>query len=358
MQMSLPVKKVNLMFTACNLSCPMCSVNANAKDVPQILRDYPDAATGPQLTLDEYKKFFSDIKEFVPQVSIAGGEPSLFYHLPELIKYIKEECGSSVGVTTNGTNRSDRMVEGIARYADGVTVSLDGMRETHDSIRGEGNFDKAISFMRSVLKYKIAGSNIRLYSLLALQIVNHTEVADVVEYLFDEVGIDSMTISSLVFSTDSIIAEHSKWISDRSLDDRYQIAFPRGGVSGVDELYQMDYDLIWNDKEKVTAKYKHVRYEPDFQSLEDMKTYFLTNKHMPEYFDSKCNPSVNQLVLLSNGDILFLPGCFQMKMGNIREQSVRDIWNSNAYNNVRSVLADDLSPICSHCCGNRKEKNF
>ncbi len=336
----------------------MCSVNANSKDVPQILRDYPHAASGPELKLDEYTRFFDDVKKYRPDVSIAGGEPTLFNRLPELVKYITEECGCSVGITTNGTTRNDRMIESVARYANGVTVSLDGMRTTHDSIRGQGNFDRAISFMKKILEYKKEGYKIRLYSLLALQVVNHTEVLDVVEFLMNDIGIDSMTVSSLVFSTDSILSEHNKWVNQRSLDDRFVINFPRGGVSNEEELCLMDYEHIWKVKEQITATYPKVRYEPDFQSLSDMKTYFLTNTLMSDYFDTKCNPSSNQLFLLSNGDILFLPGCFQIKMGNIREQSVEEIWNSNAYNNIRSILSDNLSPICSHCCGNRKEKNY
>ena len=69
--------KINLLFRGCNLRCPMCSMNANRADLPQILRDYPGASTGPELTLDEYKRVFPPLKKQKPIVSIGGGEPFL-----------------------------------------------------------------------------------------------------------------------------------------------------------------------------------------------------------------------------------------------------------------------------------------
>jgi len=189
-------------------------------------------------------------------------------------------------------------------------------------------------------------------------LVNHMEMMDVVRFLMDDIGVDGMTISSLVFSTQEILSEHAKWVAERQLDEKYIIQYPRGGVSDYESLSGMNFEAIWQMKKEVNSRYHTVQFEPDFMSLPDMKTYFLTNKFMPGYFDSKCNPSSTQITLLSNGDVLFLPGCFQIKMGNIREQSVDEIWNNAIYNEVRSVLSHKLSPICTHCCSNRQEKNF
>ena len=45
------LKKIGLLIRGCNLACPMCSMNVNNKDVPQILRDYPGASRGGELSL-------------------------------------------------------------------------------------------------------------------------------------------------------------------------------------------------------------------------------------------------------------------------------------------------------------------
>jgi len=63
------------------------------------------------------------------------------------------------------------------------------------------------------------------------------------------------------------------------------------------------------------------------------------------------------MVLISNGDILFYPQCFQIKIGNIREKTFEEIWHGSLFDEIRDNLVDDLSPICAHCCANRIEKH-
>ena len=67
----------------------MCSMNVNNTEVPQILRDYPNASISKNLSLKEYKSIFVDIyneyKNDLPSISISGGEPTYFPKLIELL---------------------------------------------------------------------------------------------------------------------------------------------------------------------------------------------------------------------------------------------------------------------------------
>ena len=100
-----------------------------------------------------------------------------------------------------------------------------------------------------------------------------------------------------------------------------------------------------------------MRFEPDFKTKDDLKTYFLTDNLMAEYFSSACRVVRTEIFLISNGDLMFAPQCFQLKCGNIRDVNFEDVWNGPIYDRLRSALAEDLSPVCVHCCSNRVEKD-
>ena len=68
-------------------------------------------------------------------VGISGGEPLLYPQLPELLRYIREK-GLISTVTTNGTLIDDSRAAMLSRLASVVAVSLDGMPESHNRMRG------------------------------------------------------------------------------------------------------------------------------------------------------------------------------------------------------------------------------
>ena len=76
-------------------------------------------------------------------VFITGGEPTLVPELSDVCKELKRN-GIKVGVTTNGTiSRTD-----FLPYIDRLGISIDGDKEKHDSLRGEGTYDKAIAYLK------------------------------------------------------------------------------------------------------------------------------------------------------------------------------------------------------------------
>jgi sulfatase maturation enzyme AslB (radical SAM superfamily) len=265
----------------------------------------------------------------------------------------------SVGVTTNGTLFDEEKIRSFAETEASMTVSIDGMEETHDRIRGAGNFRKATSLLQKLVELRRQGKHPGgIYSLFALHQENYREVPEVVHFLLDDLGIDALTISFLVFSTPEILEKHCGWVKARGLPETFEIRIPRGGVYTRDVLERMDFEGIWNALETLRRRYQRVRFEPDFKTLEHLKLYFLTDDLMPEYFGQFCLPTRQEIVVLSNGDVLFMPGCFQIKIGNVRERGLDEIWKGNEMRALRKILGNDLSPICAHCCGNRVEKHL
>ena len=117
---------------ACNLRCRHCSIDA-------MLRANPGIKTA--LTYDEV---VADLRERHAQGAriayFEGGETTMWRDgdrdLGDLIDAAHDIGYFNVGYTTNGTTGK------IFTNSDVISVSLDGPRDVHDAVRGEGVYDK------------------------------------------------------------------------------------------------------------------------------------------------------------------------------------------------------------------------
>ncbi|MEX1017434.1 MAG: radical SAM protein [Phycisphaeraceae bacterium] len=120
---------------ACNLRCVHCYASADASAAPG------------ELTHDEGRALLDDLRRFdVPGVLFSGGEPLVRPDVLELMAY-GQSIGLNCTLSTNGVLIDDAMADRLAdlglRY---VGISLDGMRATHDKLRGmRGAFDASLA---------------------------------------------------------------------------------------------------------------------------------------------------------------------------------------------------------------------
>ena len=123
----------------CNLRCTHC-----------YQEDYAAECTGAQ-RMQLYGQYLNFCKAngFRGHINFTGGEPLLSPDLFELLKRCDAD-GISCGILTNGTliDRETAARLGTIRSLSFVQVSIDGTRETHDRVRGKGNFDKAFAGLK------------------------------------------------------------------------------------------------------------------------------------------------------------------------------------------------------------------
>lgn len=114
---------------------------------------------------------------FRGHINITGGEPLLSEHLFPLMS-LCEDNDITFGLLTNGTLIDDDTASRLAgfKYLSFVQVSIDGTRSTHDSVRGKGSFDKAISGLKLL---KRAG--IQTMASFTCHKRNYRELADVIK---------------------------------------------------------------------------------------------------------------------------------------------------------------------------------
>jgi MoaA/NifB/PqqE/SkfB family radical SAM enzyme len=129
----------------CNSRCQMCNIWMQKRDTEISLSDVRHILEN---------RLFREVKS----VGINGGEPTLRKDLPDIVSVIVETLPNLTGISliTNGIqaariNAAVDAVAAIARSHDvhlDVMVSLDGVGEVHDRVRGyPGNFGSAVNVL-------------------------------------------------------------------------------------------------------------------------------------------------------------------------------------------------------------------
>ncbi len=151
----------------CNLSCIHCGSECSHDDnmaAGAAVGAAADMAAGAadllnrELDTGEIIKAVQDIaQDFDPRrimFYITGGEPLVRKDLFEVTGAMSS-AGFKWGMVTNGTLVDSEAVENCRRTGmSTVSISIDGMKKEHDSIRGSGTFEKAV---RAVRLFKDAG---------------------------------------------------------------------------------------------------------------------------------------------------------------------------------------------------------
>ncbi|HEX6376147.1 MAG TPA: radical SAM protein [Allosphingosinicella sp.] len=142
-----PVSVVWEITLACDLACQHCGSRAGRRR-----RD--------ELTTAEALDLIEQMAELgTREVALIGGEAYLRKDWIQLIEAVRAN-GMECGIQTGGRNLSDEKVaKAAAAGLQGVGVSIDGLREVHDEIRGvPGSFDRALEALRRVSAHGIVAS--------------------------------------------------------------------------------------------------------------------------------------------------------------------------------------------------------
>lgn len=80
--------------------------------------------------------------------SISGGEPLMYTHLSTLLRHVRS-CGMQTAIATNGMLLDARRLDAIGEFTDLIAISVDGVPESHNTIRGSA---RAFELMASRLE--------------------------------------------------------------------------------------------------------------------------------------------------------------------------------------------------------------
>jgi MoaA/NifB/PqqE/SkfB family radical SAM enzyme len=316
-----PVTLIFFVTSRCNLRCSHCFYWQEL-----------NAEFDTELTIAEIRKIARSLDHPV-SLSLTGGEPFLRKDISEIIGAFYEGCGTrEVGIATNGTIETTTIETVRAVLEQGflsnlsVQISLDGLEETHDAIRGiNGTFNKTMSTLKALNKIRKHYPNLYLKTALSIQKRNVTELEEFVDYLLP------LNIP-LRFN---IVRGGGFGVFD----------LPKNAFSGFDPRDEGGSFLSLSE---IKDAYTWLKNKSDkslfhFWPARQQKIWELSIK-MLEEGQSKmpCYANAMESVLYANGDVAFCE--LSKAYTNIREYDYdfRRIWKTEE--------ADKMRKLINRCC--------
>ncbi len=303
-----PLKNLFLELTLrCNERCIHCGSRCGEHDRVN------------ELSKEQYRKILDDVKrDFgVKQVEldITGGEPLLRRDFFDIMSYANS-LGFRWGMTSNATLINDDIAHRLHECGmKTISVSIDGLESTHDSLRGvNGAFSGAMRGIDALIRHG------GFQSIQVTTVVNHRNFSELDE-LFDmlcKIDIDSWRVINIepigraLDSPDLMLTK-----------DEYRQMF-----DFIREKRLQGYPLTYG-----CSHYLGTEYERQVRQW-----YFL------------CNAGIYTASIASNGDIL---ACLDIErrpelvQGNILRDSLKEIWQ-NKFKIFRGDLSD-LNEKCRAC---------
>jgi MoaA/NifB/PqqE/SkfB family radical SAM enzyme len=142
-----------------------------------------------EMSTRDVQRLFEDNRGFlgdVRSIQLTGGEPFIREDLLELVSTIHNNLpGCTFWIPTNGmtpetVENTAEMLEVLEGRSLGVSVSIDGLEETHDGIRGvEGSFRKAVKILEGLSSLRDQHRNLALSVGMTITKENHREMPGV-----------------------------------------------------------------------------------------------------------------------------------------------------------------------------------
>src|SRR6266699_1145432 len=168
----------------CNSRCKTCNVWQRPND---------------DFTIEEYEKTFESIGRDAYWFTFSGGEPTLRKDLPEMVEAAYRHCRPGIiNIPTNGIQdkiipaRIERVLQAAPTSEVIINLSLDGVGEKHDIVRGvKGNFERAMRTYAGLKALKAHYKNFTLGVHTVISNFNVDEFEHIYAFVRDELKPDS-----------------------------------------------------------------------------------------------------------------------------------------------------------------------
>lgn len=314
-----------LVTNRCSLKCKHCFYHKIA-----------NTNVNQEMTFDEYEKLSNNLEPFFYGL-FCGGEPFIRKDFAEIINLFRTNNKLFwTGVTTNGQLQESivEQVNKICMLSERmitINVSLEGMKDFNDEIRGKGTFEKAIQTWKELLQLRKIYPHLKLGLSTTMTAFNQEHLMDFFSWFIKNMHPDAINL--LLVRQD-----------------------PRAG----EEMKQVDL-------EKYYKTYKFIKREVDSgtyggngillgqQNLVANELVYKTMKTGEKQF--KCYAGVHGAFIDYNGDVNVcevMPDAKAakgkaMKMGNLRDYDMDflKLWNSSEANEIRNCVNNHVA--CKNC---------
>ncbi|MFX1506514.1 MAG: radical SAM protein [Promethearchaeota archaeon] len=288
----------------CNLRCSHCGSSAGQ-------------ARDDELTTEESFLLCEQLARLrCTNVALMGGEVFLRKDWYEIARCVKD-LGMELSIVSNGFILNKHIKELTELRPAVVGISLDGLRTTHELIRGvKGSFNNAIQSINNLRRKQIQVTIIT-------------------------------TISKINFNE---LPKLKNLIYNKGINWQIQLATPFG-------QFPKEMMLSYEEFYAVGLFIAALRAKHQIQNMPVIGAHCMGyhSDMMPNFIWNGCTAGISSIGITSNGGIV---GCLAMGNdrfieGNIRKQSLTSIWNNKEsffYN--RQFSNNQIGSYCKNCLYN------
>lgn len=292
------------------------------------------------LTSEEAKKIVDEASELnVVELTIEGGEPFMRADLLDILDYIKKSSDISIDILTNGSLITEKLASRLANILDPkydrFQVSLVGHNEeSHRNAVGRNTFNNVNDGIKSLVE---KGFPVRSNTVVTTYNFDHLH--EIYELANNEMINDGFTIAAPLHFDDPLYSDGSKIMK---------------AVRSINEALE-------KEEESEGVKIKAI---PPFYYIPGIRA--IANEILANKFGyvnrTGCEGAGSKMNINFNGDVF--PCVFlqydEFKMGNVKRDSLRDIWSDPendlyVFREGRKASPHkcgecEISPYCSGGC--------
>lgn len=304
----------------CNSRCVMCSIWKEK--------------TSPFLSLDQYERMFSENDfSFVRAITLTGGEPTLRPDLPQIFELVVKHMPNIdfVLLATSGLN-TRRTIEHVSamlekmqtsehhikRYV--VQISVDGIGEVHDQVRGiPGFFERTQQTIHELEELKARYSKLQIVLssvLMPLNIQNAEAIASFADQRNLPIHFSPVIIADSYYSNFQTATNF--YFKDEESKELALDFFRKLGSTENSRLRFYYQDMV-----------KMIQGE---------------NRHR------RCMMGFYGFVLENDSSIYPCLTCERRSFGNLLEEPFNEIWFRGTGHEIRHQLRATCCPTCTSSC--------
>lgn len=339
-----PPIQISLRITnVCNHKCDVCGQygrrgymkNKNSKHLFKTL------------PVEKYKELVDQVAHYKPIFYVTGGEAFLYPGFVELMNYIKKK-GCILSVVTNGVLLEKYAEEIVKNSWDMILVSFDGPKEIHDKCRNlKGAYDAVVKGILKINEVKKKYGKVKPFVLTSTTISSvNAGVLDKTFEIGKKLNPDIVIIYLSWFTSEEIAKKQTRILQEKlGITPFTWRSYVKNFTEEEAKLFQKSISEI--KKKKWPFEYMVI---PNIKD-KDIAKYYLNSSEMFGY--AKCVAPFIMVDIMPNGDVTTCRDFIDVKVGNITEKPILDIWNDEEFVKFRKLLIENrgLLPQCSRCCG-------
>lgn len=317
----------------CNLRCKMCQYIDWLETVPTKMQ-----ADG-ELTTEEWLSVIDQTGPF-SLITFTGGE---VFVRKDFMQILEHACSKRrVHFITNATMLTEERARQLVKLApkrlggkgfNFAGISLDGPRDIHDVIRAQkGSFDRSVNGVKCLNQFrKEAGKQTPLVHINTVMQTENMHVLHEMPAIVKECGAHVLNLLTEMRAHDIPELGHK----DPSNFQRSDINMPTIETKMLDEALR---------KTKAEADKHGIEIRMPRTFYDEVIKYYDRGYDLVDY---ECRAIWTNIIVGSKGGVY---PCFIKKVGNVRENTLKELWNSPEMQTFRKFRRHGGFAVCQGCC--------